>query len=179
MANQVEALVDRHAKNLLRLARSRQEVGQLNQQVSLLLQIFEEHQLQAYFSDLSLSHEDKLQLARTLGESSLDILNSLFEQILSASQEAYLYPILTRVYELLGYEQEEVEVYVTAAVSLTDQEKERFMSLAKRRLGVIRGRLVEKVEPAIIGGFILEANHQVIDTSIRHQLQELREETRR
>lgn len=178
MANQVEALVDRHAKNLLRLARSRQEVGPLYEQVATLLAIFEEHQLHAYFSDLSLSHEDKAQLARTLGETGLDILNSLFEQLLAVSQEAYLFPVLTRVYELLGYEQSEVEVYVTTVVPLTDDERRRLLQLAKRRLGVVKGRLVERIDPAIIGGFIIEANHQVIDTSVRHQLQELQEETR-
>lgn len=178
MANQVQALVDRQAKQLLRVARSKQVVGQLHSQVADLLTIFEANQLQAYFSDLSLSHEDKLTLARTLGEPSLDILASFFEQILAESQEAYLYPILVRVNELLGYESAEVEVYVTTAVALTDKEKERFLNLAKRRLGVVIGRLVEKIDPAIIGGFILEANHQVIDASVRQQLAELKQDTR-
>lgn len=178
MANQVQALVDRQAKQLLRLARSKQVVGQLHNQVADLLTIFEANHLQAYFSDLSLSHEDKLTLARTLGEPSLDILASFFEQILAESQEAYLYPILLRINELLGYESAEVDVYVTTAVALTDGEKERFMNLARRRLGVLVGRLVEKVDSAIIGGFILEANHQIIDASIRQQLAELKQETK-
>lgn len=178
MAYHGQALVEAQAKNLVRSARARHLVGQLYAEIGDLLEVFEENRLQLYFSDLSLSHEDKLALARTLGDSSLDILSGLFEQVLAESQEAHLYAILVRAYELLGYENTEVDVHVTSCVPLTEDQKRRLYALAQRKLSVNSGRLVEKIDPSLIGGFILEANHQVIDASIRRQLQDLKQDTK-
>ena len=60
---------------------------------------------------------------------------------------------------------------MTTAVALTDEQKERILALVAEKIGVKVGKLVENIDESILGGFIINVNNKVIDTSIRRQLQ--------
>ena len=49
--------------------------------------------------------------------------------------------------------------------------KERILALVAEKIGVKVGKLVENIDESILGGFIINVNNKVIDTSIRRQLQ--------
>ncbi|NBM10576.1 F0F1 ATP synthase subunit delta, partial [Streptococcus equi] len=59
----------------------------------------------------------------------------------------------------------------TSAVPLSEEQKQRVRTVVSKRLAVKTGRLIEKVDPSLIGGFMISVNNKVIDTSIRRQLQ--------
>ena len=64
--------------------------------------------------------------------------------------------------------------YVTSAVALTEAEKTALI----RKLERYSGNTVElicKVDPAIIGGLIVEMNDTVMDGSVRHRLREIKD----
>ena len=58
--------------------------------------------------------------------------------------------------------------------SLTDEQKERILALVAEKFGVKAGKLVEDIDESILGGFVINVNNKVIDTSIRRQLQEFK-----
>jgi ATP synthase F1 delta subunit len=66
------------------------------------------------------------------------------------------------------------DIVVTTAVALTDEQKERILALVAEKFGVKAGKLVENIDESILGGFVINVNNKVIDTSIRRQLQEFK-----
>ncbi|OJG86013.1 ATP synthase F1, delta subunit [Enterococcus saccharolyticus] len=68
---------------------------------------------------------------------------------------------------------------VTTAVPLTKEQKAKLTQKVANQLGYQKAELTEKVDPNILGGVIVEANHHVIDGSIRSRLEYLRKELRK
>ena len=65
-----------------------------------------------------------------------------------------------------------LSINVTSAINLTDDEK----SAIKNKLSAILNKGIElewAVNPDIIAGLVFEAGDNIIDTSLRHKLQEL------
>lgn len=91
--------------------------------------------------------------------------------MLQNEREAYLYQVLLRVLSELASVSNQYDVTVTSAVPLSEEQKQRVRTVVSKRLAVKTGRLIEKVDPSLIGGFMISVNNKVIDTSIRRQLQ--------
>ena len=66
-----------------------------------------------------------------------------------------------------------VEVAATAAVELTDAEKQRLARDLSARLGK-EVRLTTRVNPAILGGLVVRTGDRVLDASVAMRLQQLR-----
>jgi F-type H+-transporting ATPase subunit delta len=66
-----------------------------------------------------------------------------------------------------------VQVTATAAVDLTDQEKQRLARDLSARLGK-EVRLTARVDRAILGGLVIQTGDTVIDASLATRLQQLR-----
>ncbi len=76
---------------------------------------------------------------------------------------------------LVAAEQGRLEVELTTAVELSDEEAARIV----RQIEQASGRTVEatrRVDPSMIGGIILQAGSQRVDASVRGRLQRLRHE---
>lgn len=63
---------------------------------------------------------------------------------------------------------------VTSAVALTDEEKAVLSAQLTKKLGRTI-RLECEVDPAILGGLIVQVDGKVIDGSVRHKLQKIKE----
>ena len=64
---------------------------------------------------------------------------------------------------------------ITTAVALSAEQKSKIEKQIADKLGYKQAQLKETVDPTILGGVIVEANHQVIDGSIKSQLDYLRQ----
>jgi F-type H+-transporting ATPase subunit delta len=100
-----------------------------------------------------------------------------FLKILSDNgREEILEEVLLRYEELVKEHLGRVEVEVTTAVELTDEELDRI----KERLGrSLEGRdviLQTSVDPNILGGAVFRFGGRMVDSSVRGRLQGLREE---
>lgn len=67
--------------------------------------------------------------------------------------------------------------YVTSAVAIDDDQRSKLREQA-RRLGFAEPVLVEKVDPALLGGVVLQVGDHVIDTSVRLKLRRMRSSLR-
>jgi F-type H+-transporting ATPase subunit delta len=112
------------------------------------------------------------------------------EQILSGADERFLnfLRVLTekgRIGEveeihkewerLLAADERVLELELTTAVELTEKEAAGIV----RQIEKASGRKVEattSVDPGLIGGIVIQAGSQRLDASVRHRLEELREE---
>jgi F-type H+-transporting ATPase subunit delta len=68
---------------------------------------------------------------------------------------------------------------VTTAVPLTDEQAEQLANNFAKTMNYQKVELTRKIDSSIIGGAIVEANHRVIDGSIRTQLENLRNQLNR
>lgn len=67
---------------------------------------------------------------------------------------------------------------VTTAIALSEEQKEKLSTKIAAMLGYQRASLTEIVDPTILGGVRVEANHQVIDGTIKSQLDYLQKKIR-
>ena len=66
------------------------------------------------------------------------------------------------------------EVLLTTAIALDTQTKELIVNKLKGVTSFERVRLNSKVDPEIIGGFVLEFDNKLIDASISRKLNDLK-----
>lgn len=65
-----------------------------------------------------------------------------------------------------------IEAYVTTGAALTEDQKKRMAE----KLSAMSGKtvqLIEKVDPKVIGGVLLEMNGKQYDNTVRHRLQSI------
>ena len=63
---------------------------------------------------------------------------------------------------------------MTTAIPLS-KEQHQAMEKAAQLLGYEQAHLVNLIDPSGVGGVVIEANHQVIDGSIRKQLEHMQQ----
>ena len=149
-------------------------VAELQSETEALLSVFEETNLADFLSSLVVSRDEKVKLVRLLQESSSVYMNNFLEVILQNEREAFLKAILEGVQKDFVIATNQHDIVVRTAVVLTDEQKERILALVAEKFGVKAGKLVENIDESILGGFVINVNNKVIDTSIRRQLQEFK-----
>jgi F-type H+-transporting ATPase subunit delta len=85
----------------------------------------------------------------------------LFERIAQEVERMY-----RRVHGIRG-------IIIKSAVPLLDNEKTRLRAILAQKFGRIEIR--EIVDPAILGGLVIQFTDQVVDESVRNRLRQLRE----
>lgn len=101
-----------------------------------------------------------------LGAKYLDLL-------VAKNREALLPEIATQFQALYEKHNNTVTAEVTSAVALDDTQKQKVLSLIKHDGKV---NLIEKIDPALIGGFIVKVADKQIDASIAKKFKDLRKE---
>lgn len=87
----------------------------------------------------------------------------------------WLVPIFSEVLKMTEDQAETYEMTVTSVLPLTLSQRQRLTALVSQRLGLKIGQVHQVLDARLLGGFMVEVNHQVIDASVRHQLQVLRQ----
>ncbi len=104
------------------------------------------------------------------------LLNTL--QVINRKNRAALIPLIYERYRLaLEEARNEVEVYVTSAIALTDELRAQIRRAASEATGR-NARLIEKVKPDILGGLIVRIGDDKIDTSVAGRLERMRDTLR-
>lgn len=115
----------------------------------------------------------------------VDVLKALFFSNISKLTSAYLVLVVNkkRTSILEGIADSFIEQYraynnittavITSAVKLDDAIRKKALSIVK---GISTGEveLVEKVDPALIGGFVLKVGDRQVDNSVSRQLNDLK-----
>lgn len=71
-----------------------------------------------------------------------------------------------------------IEVEAVTAVPLPDDLRERIVERVRRTTGAEEVALTETVDPDIVGGLVLRVGGAVVDGSVRHRIEELRQSLR-
>ncbi|WP_414842007.1 F0F1 ATP synthase subunit delta [Enterococcus saccharolyticus] len=170
----------RYGKALFELAVESQQAEDVYNELLKVRQIFEDiPQLGDLLSDVRLDLNEKRNVMDNLVKGFDGIVRNALEVIYQYNRMYDILLIIDEYERRFNDRNDLVLGSVTTAVPLTKEQKAKLTQKVANQLGYQKAELTEKVDPNILGGVIVEANHHVIDGSIRSRLEYLRKELRK
>ncbi len=169
--------VSTYAEALFEAGREREEleevVGDLQNFVGAL---HESEELRLFFYGAQVPEREKRRAIDALTEDMALSSRNFLKLLSDNGREEILEEVLVRYEELVKEHLGKVEVEVTTAVELSEEELDRL----RDRLGrILEGReviLQTRVNPDLLGGAVFRFGGRMVDSSVRGQLASLREE---
>jgi len=116
----------------------------------------------------------------------IEILNAVFGKSISKlsisfltllankRREGFIPQIATSFDELYKKKMNITTAVIKTAIGLDDKLKKRVLEIVKQSAGNSEIELIEKVDPSIIGGFVLSISDRQLDESVKHKLASLK-----
>ncbi len=168
--------VDAYAEALVVVARAEGHLGAVEDDLFRLARTYEaSDELRMALTDPALPIERRVAVVDELmGNKALATSTALASMLVAAGQAHDLIEIINRFVVLAAAEREHEVAEVRSAVPLEDAQIERLAAA----LGQATGKNVEVkvvVDPSVLGGIVARVGDTVIDGSIRHRLDQLKE----
>lgn len=167
-------IADPYAQALMSLAKDQQLEDRFGEDSQALLDLLGASQELRQFLENPLIAEDAKK--GVLGQISAE-LNPLFANFLKLLVDkgriGFLSPILRRYQELLRQLRKAVLAEVTAAVELSDEQKEQIRQKVTTMTGAQQVDLEVTLDDSLLGGVIIKVGSQVVDASLQGQLRRL------
>jgi len=166
----------RYAQAVFGLAIDRSELDTWLDDVTYLAGTLESEQFGQFLDSPQASADRKAELIEsTLGDRVSPLAKNLLS-LLASRNMAHLLPGIADQYQRLLDSHRGIErAEVSSAIPLDDGQRTRVVELLKAIVGK-DVRLVSRVEPALIGGFVARVGDRVIDGSTSGRLRQLRRE---
>ncbi len=169
--------VSTYAEALFEAARERDELEDtLDDLKDFVAALEESEELSLFFYGGQIPEREKRRAIDALTEGMALPVTNFLKVLADNGREEILDEVLLRYEELVKEHLGRVEVEVTTAVELSEEEGNRI----KERLGrLLEGREVildTSVDPDILGGAVFQFGGRMVDSSVRGQLLSLREE---
>ena len=163
-----------YATALFEAAKEHGKLEQVRQELAEFVQAMEQvSELRALLENPEVDTNDRVGALRAiLADADENVRNFLL--LVAEKGRTHELPAIVREFEALVAREEGIlDVELTTAVELSDEEAgrilERIEGHSERKL-----RATRKVDPNLIGGFVLQAGSHRVDASIRARLQDLR-----
>ncbi len=168
-------VANRYAKSLLDLAIEKKAVDAVYKDMADFAESCEASQdLVLAMKSPIIKHTDKLAILTKLFKKSFNPISfAIFEIITNKNRERVLPAIAKQFIGLYADYKGIQKAEVTSSTPLTAAQKSHFAEIVKKHTGK-EVELVEKVDPSLIGGFILRVGDKQIDDSIRRKLNDLK-----
>ena len=152
----------------------REDIWAIYDEVQRMIVIIEETKLNRILSSPTVSSEDKAGFVRNLRQSSYRFINDLIETLIQDENYDLLLPTLEDILLKISKSKNEYDMVVTSFQALTEEQKQRLTAIVEERFSVKVHNVIEEIDKELLGGFIVNVNHRVIDTSVRAQLGDIR-----
>ncbi len=167
----------RYAKSILDLAQEQNSVEETNESISYFLRICRANsELRAVLKNPIISPDKKIAiLNQVFGTNVPPLILAFFKIVISKGRAQVLYATAKEFVNLYNIKKGIVKATVTSAAPLSDENKREIESVVKE---AVKGDIVlqTKVDPSLIGGFVLKVGDKQFDTSISSSLQKLKKE---
>jgi F-type H+-transporting ATPase subunit delta len=166
----------RYVKSLLNLAESKGVLEEVHADMLAFTKVLNKNRILVIaLRSPIIKHYKKKNILEALFRGRFNDLTLTFFRIITAKNRERLLPLIAAEFHEAYNEHQGIgKASVVTAVPLGNELRDEILALAKKVLGRSRIELKEMVDPEIIGGFILNAGSQQIDSSIKHQLKILR-----
>jgi F-type H+-transporting ATPase subunit delta len=116
-------------------------------------------------------------IVATLTEDAHPVVANFLQVLIDRHRIGDLEEIVEAFRDRVARAQHRLEVEAVTAVPLPDDLRERIVKRLKEKTGSTVD-LTESVDPDIVGGLVLNVGGKVVDGSVRHRIDELREALR-
>lgn len=171
----MEALARVYAESLFGVAREKGTTDQVRDQIGQFADALEaDRELEVFFFSPYFSTQEKLDgLKKGVEGADPEVLNFL-ELLIEKHRMPAIFRIRRNLDELWKQENDRIEVTVTSAVELDPAVAEQVGSAVEKQTGK-QVDLTSEVDEKIIGGLVLQVGNMVLDSSIRNNLEKLRQ----
>ena len=168
----VYKIVEPYAEALLELAVSTSTLDEVNNDMNIVSQFLSNSSdLEKFLSNPLVSQEAKKKVVNDIPGEQISPSTLKFLMVLVDRGRIAFLDAVAQKYLEMSYKQASIEIAtVTSAVQLSSQQQKDLVKKLKKVTGAEQVKLQLKVNPELIGGFIVEVGSKLIDTSIAGQL---------
>ncbi|SEI52346.1 F-type H+-transporting ATPase subunit delta [Allopseudospirillum japonicum] len=164
-----------YAKAAFEFALSQGKLNDWSKMLSAVAAAADQGEVKQLLLNPALTSAQKAEVLLEICQSSLDESVRHFVLALSENGRLPLIPVIAELYEALRAEQEQtVDVVVTSAYPLDEQQQNKLAQALRKRLNR-EVNLSTHEDKSLIGGIIIRAGDLVIDGSVRGKLAKLAE----
>ena len=168
--------VDGYAAALLEVAKAEGDLGRVSDELFRFARALERSDdLRQTLTDQELPPEKRQAIVEELvGRRASPLTANLVSFVVGAGRARDLVPIIDRLVEKVAAEEEREVAEVRSSVPLDDEQRDRLAEALSSSLGKqVEVKVV--VDPAVMGGLVATVGETVIDGTVRHRLDQLRE----
>jgi F-type H+-transporting ATPase subunit delta len=164
--------ITRYVKSLLNLAVVKGVLEEVHADMNSFNRVVAENRpLLNVLRSPIIKHYKKRNVLNALFQDRFNDLTMSFFRIITEKNREEILPLIAKEFHNAYNEHQGIgKASVVTAVPLDDELREEILTVARKVTGKPKVELKEEVDPAIIGGFILNAGTQQIDSSIKHKL---------
>jgi F-type H+-transporting ATPase subunit delta len=169
--------VSTYAEALFEAARERDELEEVLEELKEFVTALEEsEELRLFYYGSQISEREKRRAIDALTEGMTLTTRNFLKVLSDNGREEIFEELLLRYEELVKEYLGKVEVAVTTAVELSEEQLDRMRERLGRSLEGREVILQTSVDPNILGGAVFRYGGRMIDSSVRGHLASLREE---
>ncbi|MBK8624291.1 MAG: ATP synthase F1 subunit delta [Saprospiraceae bacterium] len=174
----VSRISTRYAKSLLDLARDRNELEAVKVDIDNMVQAMKNRDLVLFLKSPIINAGKKLSVFKTLFDGKVGKTTmAFFDIIIKKGREMYLPEICVDFIDQYKFFNRISTVTITTAAPMTEGALNDIKSkLLSSEITMDKLDIVTKVNPDIIGGFVLEVGDKLYDASIIHKLEQVKKE---
>jgi len=162
-----------YARAAFQEARADKRLGQWSEALRVGAAVVEDARVQDLLGNPHVSAQQLAQLVTDISGSQLNAHGHNFVQMLAENHRLAYLPEIAKLFDgLKDAEEGVVDVTVTSAAPLTDDQQRMLAEALSRKLKR-EVRLHATTDPALIGGAVLRAGDLVIDGSLRARLERI------
>jgi F-type H+-transporting ATPase subunit delta len=168
----------RYAKSLFKLAQERNEVELVSADMALIDKtIHENPELRSMLKSPIIKSDKKASIIRSIFSANIGTTTSAFLELIIKKRREMYTDAIARQFVILHLENNGIEeALLTTAFKIDDSFRQRILDLVVKHSKNNKVELQERIDPSIIGGFVLRFGDNQIDTSIEREIELLRRE---
>jgi F-type H+-transporting ATPase subunit delta len=176
MAETMSHRIEAYARALLEVARAEGVLGEVEDDLFRFARVFESHdELRMALTDPTLPVDRRMAVVEELmGGKALNTSAALAAFIVGIGRAHELPAIVDRFVELAAAERQHEVAEVRSAVPLDEGQRQRLAEALSKATGK-RVEVKVIVDETVLGGIIARVGDTVIDGTIRHRLEQLKE----
>ena len=164
-------VIEKYTQPFVQLVFEKGEQDLVFEKLTQIKGIFEETGLANFLAHIGVEDEEKAKSLRLFQPSDSQLLDHLIEVVILNHREALFYDIVRVSMDQIQQLSNCFEVTVSSVAGLDQAQKEKLIPIIEKKFGIQVRSLKEELDPDLIGGFVVSANHKMLDTSLKRQLQ--------
>jgi F-type H+-transporting ATPase subunit delta len=172
-----DPVVKGYAEALFQVARAEESVDRVEEELTRMKDALESNvQVKEFMNNLQISPEGKKSaLSQIFGGKVSPIILNWFNMVIDQGRQRKLPSILEVFFALAQESREKVTAEVISSVSLSEDQVQRLekeLSRASKKQVFLK----PMVDESILGGVIVKIENKIIDGSVKHHLEEMKQE---